>query len=139
MRAKLLSAISTGCPNGTASRHIYLPFGFSLHHQGLRIMTPSITSPITEHSNSIVNVRNSFLPDVTPHKHLVSSVRTDDDWEILIYKQGAVFEACFFRWAEHHEHAVGSPVEALNRYVEQRISILRSRQLKTEGWREETN
>ena len=102
-------------------------------------MTPNIPSPIAEHPKSIVNVRTSFLPDVTPHKHLVSSVRTDDDWEILIYKQGVVFEACFFRWAEHHEHAVGSPVEALSRYVEQRISILRSRQLKTEGWREETN
>jgi hypothetical protein len=89
-------------------------------------MTPNITPPVAKHPNSIVNLSNSFLPTVTPDKQLVSSVRTDDDCEILIYKQGSVFEACFFRWAEHHEHAVGSPVEALNRYVEQRISILRS-------------
>ena len=102
-------------------------------------MTPNITSPIAEDPSSIVNVRHSYLPDVTPTKHLVTSVRTADDWEILVYQQGAVFEACFFQWETHHEHAIGSPVEALNHYVEQRIEILRSRQVKTEEWCEVTN
>ncbi|HEY6802304.1 MAG TPA: hypothetical protein VI306_01890 [Pyrinomonadaceae bacterium] len=85
--------------------------------------TPSYSSP------------KPLVPHGAVRRHLVISLRTDDDWEILFYRHGELFEACFFRWAIHHEHASGSSFEALSRQVEQRIHSLKARGLKTARWR----
>lgn len=75
------------------------------------------------------------LPSAKADRKLVYSIVTGDDWEILIYQRSGTFEACFFRWAFHHEHTSGSSFEAVTRQVEQRIRILKSRRLKTVRWR----
>ncbi|HSE24541.1 MAG TPA: hypothetical protein VLB68_22935 [Pyrinomonadaceae bacterium] len=68
-------------------------------------------------------------------KQLVWTTHTSDDWEILFYRTGQTWEACFFRWAEHHEHAVGASKAELRATVERRIRILRSRNQRTAKWR----
>ena len=79
--------------------------------------------------------QRSLLPSGSLGRRLVISIRTDDDWEILVYRRGDVYEACFFRWAIHHEHAIGSSFEAVTQQVEQRIRSLNSRRLKSARWR----
>jgi len=70
------------------------------------------------------------------HRQLVWSARNNDDWEILIYQCGELWEACFFRWAIHHEHAMGSSFDSVRRRVEQRIHVLEASHLKLTEWRQ---
>jgi hypothetical protein len=68
-------------------------------------------------------------------KELVWTTHTSDGWEILFYRRGHLWEACFFRWAEHHEHATGLSKDELRDTVERRIRVLKSRNLRTTKWR----
>ena len=80
---------------------------------------------------------NSIVMATQPtQRQLVWSARNNDDWEILIYRYGELWEACFFRWAIHHEHAVGSSFDSVRRRVEQRIHILEAGHLKSTEWRQ---
>jgi hypothetical protein len=63
-------------------------------------------------------------------KQLIWSSSKQDDWEILVYKLTDCWEACFFRWPIHHEHATGSSFDAVRRRAEQRIQILEGRRLR---------
>jgi hypothetical protein len=69
-------------------------------------------------------------------RQLIWSSRKADDWEILVYKQTDCWEACFFRWPIHHEHATGTSFDAVRQRAEQRIRILEARRLKTTEWRQ---
>ena len=57
-------------------------------------------------------------------RQLIWSSRKPDDWEILVYKQNECWEACFFRWPIHHEHATGSSFASVRQRAEQRIRVL---------------
>ena|SRR5207249_8737116 len=56
--------------------------------------------------------------------------------EILIYKRADLWEACFFLWAFHHEHAIGSSFDCVKNRAEDRIRILQEKKFKSAGWRE---
>lgn len=60
-------------------------------------------------------------------KQLIWSSRIPADWEILVYKQGERWEACFFRWPSHHEHAAGTSFASVRQRAEQRIRVLEAR------------
>jgi hypothetical protein len=87
------------------------------------------------HGGGLDNSSIVMAEQVTP-RQLVWSARNPDDWEILIYKCGELWEACFFRWAIHHEHAMGSSFDSVLRRVEQRIHILEAGHLKLTEWRQ---
>jgi hypothetical protein len=40
-------------------------------------------------------------------RQVIRSSRNPADWEIVVYKQGGRWEACFVRWPIHEEHAAG--------------------------------
>lgn len=69
-------------------------------------------------------------------RQLIWSSRKPDDWEILIYKQSECWEACFFRWPIHHEHATGSSFDSVRQRAEQRIRFLEAGNLKKAEWRQ---
>jgi len=69
-------------------------------------------------------------------RRLIWSTRQPDDWEILIYKQNERWEACFFRWPIHHEHATGSSFDSVKKRAEQRIRVLEAGRLKKTEWRQ---
>jgi len=69
-------------------------------------------------------------------RQLIWSSRKPDDWEILVYKQSNSWEACFFRWPVHHEHAFGPSFDSVRQRAEQRIRVLEARRLKTTEWRQ---
>src|SRR4030095_9960363 len=91
----------------------------------------------TERSVAGLRSCNSLtLPaDITP-RQLIWSSRKPDDWEILVYKRGESWEACFFRWPIHHEHAAGPSFDSVRQRAEQRIRVLEARRLRTTEWRQ---
>lgn len=92
---------------------------------------------------TVVARQEKLEPELNPNitvsastdRKLVYSILTNDEWEILIYKRRDIYEACFFRWAIHHEHATAFSFEAVHRQVEQRIRTLKSRRLRKAIWR----
>jgi len=69
-------------------------------------------------------------------RQLIWSSRKPDDWEVLVYKHTEGWEACFFRWPIHHEHATGSSFNSVRQRAEQRIRILEAGGLKRAEWRQ---
>ena len=69
-------------------------------------------------------------------RQLIWSSHKSDDWEILIYKQTECWEACFFRWPIHHEHATGSSFDSVRQKAEQRIRVLEAGPPKKTEWRQ---
>ena len=69
-------------------------------------------------------------------RQLIWSSRKPDDWEILVYKQGEGWDACFFRWPIHHEHATGSSFDSVVRTAERRIRALEAGRLRATEWRQ---
>ena len=67
-------------------------------------------------------------------KQLIWSSHKPGDWEILVYKQSEYWEACFFRWPLHHEHATGSSFDAVRQRAEQRIRVLEAGRLRDTRW-----
>jgi len=76
------------------------------------------------------------LPTNTIERQLIWSSRKPDDWEVLVYKHTEGWEACFFRWPIHHEHATGSSFNSVRQRAEQRIRILEAGRLKRAEWRQ---
>lgn len=76
------------------------------------------------------------LPAGLTERRLIWSSRKPGDWEILIYKQTDRWEACFFRWPVHHEHAIGSSFDSVRRRAEQRIRFLEVDRLRSAKWRQ---
>jgi hypothetical protein len=76
------------------------------------------------------------LPEDITARQLIWSSCKPDDWEILVYKQGESWEACFFRWPIHHEHAAGPSFDSVRQRAEQRIQVLEARRLRTTEWRQ---
>jgi len=72
-------------------------------------------------------------------KRLIWSTRKPDDWEILVYKHGEGWDACFFRWPIHHEHATGSSFDAVRQRAERRIRVLEAGRLRATEWRQLVN
>ena len=75
------------------------------------------------------------VPEQGIEKLLIWSSRRPDDWEILVYRHGSLWEACFFRWAIHHEHAIASSFEAVRQRAEQRIKALEDDRLRATVWK----
>ncbi len=75
-----------------------------------------------------------LLPPQTIDKQLVWSGSYAEEWEILVYRKGDVWEACFFRWEIHHEHIIGSSFGTIYRRAEERISSLEAGGLKATNW-----
>jgi hypothetical protein len=69
------------------------------------------------------------LPRQEDNKQLIWSGSFSPDWEILVYRKGDVWEACFFRWAIHHEHVTGSSFDGVQHRAEQRIRKLEAGRL----------
>lgn len=70
-------------------------------------------------------------------KKLVWSFCNTEGWEILIYTRGDLWEACFFLWAIHHEHAISSSFDSVRNRVEERIRSLHEKKFKSAAvWRE---
>jgi|SRR5215510_1289357 len=90
--------------------------------------------PWSFQGNGLENSANVMADQPTP-RQLVWSARNNDDWEILVYRYGELWEACFFRWAIHHEHVIGSSFDSVRRRVEQRIHVLEADHLKLTEWR----
>ena len=63
-------------------------------------------------------------------RRLIWSSSMPDEWETLVYKRAAGWEACFFRWPIHHEHATGSSFDSVRQRAEQRIRFLKASRLK---------
>ncbi|PWT90523.1 MAG: hypothetical protein C5B55_09620 [Blastocatellia bacterium] len=98
-------------------------------------MTPqTLRQKNTERMQTSAAVKQTnLLPSNLARRRIVWSGRTENDWEILIYKNCEHFEACFFRWAIHHEHASGMTIDSLVQRVHQRIERLESGRLKKTG------
>jgi len=79
-------------------------------------------------------IYSSVLPAGISERQLIWTSLRPDDWEILVYKQTQDWEACFFRWPLHHEHATGSSFDSVRQRAEQRIRILEARRLKGTSW-----
>jgi hypothetical protein len=47
-----------------------------------------------------------------------------DDWWILAYYNEGLWNACFFKWDFHHEHASGSSFEEARSRAERRIDSI---------------
>jgi hypothetical protein len=78
---------------------------------------------------------NSPVPSASiVERQLIWSSRKPDDWEILVYKQPERWEACFFRWPIHHEHATATSFELVRQMAERRIRILQANRLKFAKW-----
>lgn len=77
---------------------------------------------------------SSILSAGKIERQLIWSSLRPDDWEILVYKQADGWEACFFRWPLHHEHATGSSFDSVRQRAEQRIRALEARRLKGTSW-----
>jgi len=88
----------------------------------------------TPNGNGLAHTPKVIADQPAP-RQLVWSARNNDDWEILIYRYGELWEACFFRWAIHHEHAIGSSFDSVRRRAEQRIHMLEADHLKLTEWR----
>jgi hypothetical protein len=87
---------------------------------------------------TVTGLRSSDSPVLSADiigRTLIWSSRKPDDWEILVYKYSDRWEACFFRWLIHHEHATGSSFDSVRHRAEQRIRVLEARRLKTTEWR----
>jgi hypothetical protein len=69
-------------------------------------------------------------------RKLVWSFSDPDGGEILIYKRDDLWEACFFLWGIHHEHAIGSSFDRVKNRAEERIRILRKKKFESAVWRE---
>ena len=68
-------------------------------------------------------------------RQLCWSGHSAEDWEILIYKNNELFEACFFRWPIHHEHVIGPSFESVRHRAELRIRVLEAHRFQgTKGW-----
>ena len=67
-------------------------------------------------------------------RQLIWSSRKPDDWEILVYKQTEGWQACFFRWPIHHEHATGTSFDLVRQMAERRIRVLEAERLKSAKW-----
>jgi hypothetical protein len=83
--------------------------------------------------------RSNNSPVLSPNvieKKLIWSSYKPNDWEILVYKRTEGWEACFFRWAVHHEHATGSSFDSVRQRAEQRIRMLEAGRLRTTDWRQ---
>lgn len=78
----------------------------------------------------------SVTADPEVVKNLVWCCRKKEGWEILVYSRGDLWEACFFLWAIHHEHAIGSSFGAVKSRVEERIRILKENEFKSAVWGE---
>ena len=76
------------------------------------------------------------LPDAKSARQLIWSSYKPNDWEILVYKEGESWEACFFRWPIHHEHVNGPSFAFVRQRVEQKICVLEAAGLKTAEWRQ---
>lgn len=139
LRSQLLSSLSPSGTYGPAGRYLNLSSGVSLYCAGVRLMNLKLVMSSRNRVDRAITTNTSsqrtMLPFGASSRELVLSIRTDDDWEILIYRRRDIFEACFFRWAIHHEHATGSSFEAVSHQVEQRIRTLKARRLKTARWR----
>jgi len=70
----------------------------------------------------------------TKEKQLIWSSHKPGEWEILVYKQTEFWEACFFRWPLHHEHATGSSFDSVKQRAEQRIRALEAGRLRETRW-----
>lgn len=78
---------------------------------------------------------NSPVPSTSMvERQLIWSSRKPDDWEILVYKQTERWEACFFRWPIHHEHATATSFDLVRQMAERRIRILQANRLKFAKW-----
>jgi hypothetical protein len=86
------------------------------------------TSPVTEQPFSLLHTQGVV------DRKLISASHDSEDWEILVYRCGELFEACFFRWAVHHEHVCATSVELVLRLVDQRIRILQAHDLSRTSW-----
>ena len=90
-----------------------------------------------EHEVDALTFDNSQVPSADQNqRRLIWASRTPDEWEILVYKQTEGWEACFFRWPIHHEHATGSSFDSVRRRAEQRIRFLKAGRLKGANWRQ---
>ena len=76
------------------------------------------------------------LPEESSARQLIWSSSKPDHWEILVYKHGETWEACFFRWPIHHEHVNGPSFTFVRQRVEQKICVLEAAGLKTAEWRQ---
>ena len=74
------------------------------------------------------------LPKQANTQQLVWSGSYSPDGEILVYRNGEVWEACFFRWAIHHEHVMGCSFEGVQHRAEQRIRALEAGRLNSTDW-----
>ena len=75
-----------------------------------------------------------ILPKQQDNKRLIWSGSFSPDWEILVYRKGDVWEACFFRWAIHHEHVIGSTFDGVQDRAEERIRKLEAGCLNSTTW-----
>ena len=58
------------------------------------------------------------------HRQLRWAGQYEEDWEILLYELGGLWEACFFKWGFYHEHAFGSSLDDARRKAEVRIDSI---------------
>src|SRR5262245_36986628 len=101
-------------------------------------MNKQCTQEITQ-ANNYVNYQsaersqNNIAFDVVNQsnsRQLIWSSHRPNDWEILVYNNGASWEACFFRWPIHHEHANGPSFSFVRQRAEQRIRGLEANGLR---------
>ncbi len=104
-----------------------------------QINATDLSSPTNKRSRPLSEAlrvdHENVLPEGGPGRQLVWSGNHSGDWEILIYRNGGLWEACFFRWAIHHEHAFASSLDLVQQRVEQRIGALEAGRLKSADWK----
>ena len=87
------------------------------------------------HRRAQTREAKALAPDKPALRKLVWSSSTPKGWEILVYRSGELWEACFFCWAIHHEHVISSSLEHVRQRAEQRIRALEKDRLKDVTWR----
>ena len=93
--------------------------------ENVRSCEKKIDRQIDRPRSSDLSVRSANMIE----RQLIWSSRTPAEWEILVYKQGESWEACFFRWPNHHEHAAATSFASVRQRAEQRIRVLEARRL----------
>ncbi len=101
-------------------------------------LSVTATSAAKQHMSvaTRTNASGPIAGDPNTVKELVWSSSNTEGWEILIYTRGDLWEACFFLWAIHHEHAISSSFASVKIRVEERIRILKKKKFKSAVWSE---
>jgi hypothetical protein len=115
-------------PFGKAKRHNGLSFGKSIHKLGVSKMSAVILQQSKRARPSLDSSEARLFKQGAERRlgrlDWVGCYATH--WEVVIYEQHDLWEACFFTRDLYHEHVTGPSFHEVRRRAEERIDLLES-------------